>query len=149
MPSTALLIDPPIHPRLRLAGLWASRMFCFIYGDYFELYRPGKLASMSNGHIGAWAVSQQVLLGTTALMLIPCLMTAATLLLPATIARVGNSVVGVAYAAVIALAIQDTWAFYVVFGVVEIVLCAGIVSLAVRWPRTTSGTDATSLSTPS
>ncbi len=135
MTPAVSLHDTPIPVRIRLAGLWASVMFCFIYGDYFELYRPGKLASMEAGRIGPWDVSPGVLIGTTILMLIPSLMTAATLILPVAIARVVNIVFGLAYAAIMVLAIQGAWTFYVLFGLVEIALCAGIVWTALRWPR--------------
>jgi hypothetical protein len=37
------LDDIKIHVKLKLSALWASVMFCYIYGDYFELYKPGKL----------------------------------------------------------------------------------------------------------
>ena len=35
--------------RIRLAALWASLTFCYLYGDYFGLYRPGKLQGMLAG----------------------------------------------------------------------------------------------------
>ena len=31
--------------KVKLAALWASTMFCYVYGDYFGLYLPGKLAA--------------------------------------------------------------------------------------------------------
>ncbi len=135
MSATRPLESPPVPITLRLAGLWASLMFCFIYGDYFELYHPGKLAAMSAGRIGPWEVSQGVLVGTTILMLIPSLMTAACLLLPAALSRVANILFGLCYALVMLLAIQGAWTFYVLFGLVEIALCLGIVWTALRWPR--------------
>ncbi len=131
----APLHDPRIPVRLRLAALWASLMFCFVYGDYFELYRPGKLTSMLSGHIGPFDVSPGVLVGTTILMLIPSLMVAGSVVLPAAASRIASIVFGILYAAVMVLAIQGTWAFYVLFGVVEIALCAAIVWTALRWPR--------------
>lgn len=135
MPTTAPLSDLRVHVKLRLAALWTSLMFCFVYGDYFELYHPDKLASITAGRIGPFEVTQGVLVGTTTLMIIPSLMGALTVLLPATVSRAANIVFGLAYAGVMLLAIQGTWRFYMMIGLVEIGLCAAIVLSAWRWPR--------------
>ncbi len=37
------LEDLKINVKIKLAALWASVMFCYIYADYFGLYEPGKL----------------------------------------------------------------------------------------------------------
>lgn len=50
MGKTALE-DTRISARLKLAALWTSVMFCYVYGDYFELYVPGKLQDMLNGEM--------------------------------------------------------------------------------------------------
>lgn len=135
MPSAPALSDIRLHVKVKLAALWTSLMFCFVYGDYFELYHPGKLESIAAGRIGPFEVTQGVLVGTAILMIIPSLMGALTLLLPPMGSRVANLIFGVAYAAVMVLAIQGTWSFYVLFGLVEIAICATIVGMAWRWPR--------------
>jgi hypothetical protein len=38
-----MLDDLKVHVRLKLSSLWAALMFCYLYGDYFGLYVPGKL----------------------------------------------------------------------------------------------------------
>lgn len=38
--ASAILEDPKINIKIKLAGLWASVMFIFIYVDYFGLYIP-------------------------------------------------------------------------------------------------------------
>lgn len=129
------LSDLRVHVKLRLAALWTSLMFCFVYGDYFELYHPGKLESIAAGRIGPFAVTQSALVGTTILMIVPSLMGAASLLLPAAASRVANLIFGVLYAIVMMLAIQGTWSFYRLIGLVEIGICAVIVWSAWRWPR--------------
>ena len=43
------LLDPPLPRRLVLSALWASLTFCYLYGDYFGLYKPGKLQHMLDG----------------------------------------------------------------------------------------------------
>src|SRR5574343_1149735 len=41
--------DFKINIKLKLSALWASVMFLYIYGDYFELYVPKKVAGLLNG----------------------------------------------------------------------------------------------------
>ena len=35
--------------KIKLSGLWTTLMFCYIYGDYFELYTPGKVKDLLSG----------------------------------------------------------------------------------------------------
>ena len=48
--------DIRVHVRFKLFALWTSVMFCYIYGDYFELYQPGKLPAMLAGRTALGAV---------------------------------------------------------------------------------------------
>ena len=137
MPSPSPLSDHRVPVPLRLSLLWTSLMCCFVYGDYFELYQPGKLDRIAEGRIGPFAVSQGALVGTTLLMIVPSLMIALSALLPSRASRAANLLFGTLYAAVMLLAIQGAWRFYVLIGVVEIGLCAAIVWSAWHWPRAT------------
>ena len=42
----AALQDSTIDVKIKLAALWTSVMFLYIYADYFGLYVPGVLRSM-------------------------------------------------------------------------------------------------------
>lgn len=125
----------PLDTRLQLAALWTSTLACYVYGDYFELYVPGKLAAIQAGQMGPLgAATQTVLLGVAVLMLIPSLMVAGSVLLPPRVGRWANVGVGLAYTALMALiAAAPVWHFYRLFAVVECLLTATIVVLAWRW----------------
>jgi hypothetical protein len=41
--SSPALHDIKVHVKIKISLLWASVMFCYIYGDYFGLYKPGAL----------------------------------------------------------------------------------------------------------
>lgn len=43
------LEDYKVNIRIILSALWTTVMFCYIYGDYFELYVPGKVNGLLNG----------------------------------------------------------------------------------------------------
>jgi len=130
----------PVSVRVKLAALWGALMSCFIYGDYFELYQPGKLDAMLAGRTAIGPVSQGVLMAFAGLLSVPALMIALSVTAPPALGRWLNIALGLAYAAVMGLAIQGSWRFYTYLGVVEIGVCMAIVWHAVRWPRRQDGT---------
>ena len=70
------LAEPPLPLRLKLSALWASLTFCYLYGDYFGLYKPGKLQHMLDGAGPMGPASQGSLLFVALLLVVPGLMVA-------------------------------------------------------------------------
>ena len=69
------LNDIKVHVKIKISGLWASAMFCYLYGNFFWLYQPGKLQRMLDGKMDPFGpTTQGVLLGTTVSMAIPAVM---------------------------------------------------------------------------
>lgn len=136
MNKPAALEDVKVPVKLKLSALWASLMFCYIYGDYFGLFQPGNLQDMLQGKMGPLGpTTQGVLLGTSVLMAIPSLMVFLALALPAAFNRWANVVLGLAYAAIIVISMPGAWVFYQFLGVIEAVLSLLIAWQAWRWPR--------------
>lgn len=132
----APLEDITVPVKIKLAGLWASLMFCYIYGDYFGLFQPGNLQDMLQGKMGPLGpTTQGVLLGTSILMAVPSVMVFLSLVLRPAWSRVVNILLGVLYALVMAVLMPGAWHFYLFFGVIEIVLSLLIVWHAWKWPR--------------
>ncbi|QDQ72948.1 hypothetical protein FNZ56_03185 [Pseudoluteimonas lycopersici] len=131
----APLDTAPVNVRVKLALLWAATMFCYVYGDYFELYVPGKLQEMIGGQLAFGPATQGALVGTSLLLIVPALMVVFTVLLAPRACRLANIVLGVFYALVMAMAVQGAWYFYKLFGAVEIALTLSIAWQAWRWPR--------------
>ena len=127
--------DIKVHVRFKLFALWSSVMFFYIYGDYFELHQPGKLQEMIAGRMPFGAVSQGVLLGMAAVMVIPSLMPFLSLVLPAGVNRWVNIVFGALYSVIMILVIRGGWHFYIAFGLIEITLTLLIVWYAWNWPK--------------
>jgi hypothetical protein len=129
------LEDFRVHAKLKLAGLWTSLMLCYIYGDYFGLYKPGKLQGMLEGEMGPLGrITQGVLLGTSILMAIPALMVFLSLVLNARVNRWVNIILGIAYTVIMLITIPGAWAFYIFLGAVEVLLSLWIVWTAWKWP---------------
>ncbi len=130
----APLDDVKVHVKIKIAALWASVMFCYIYADYFDLYRPGALQGMLQGKMGPLGpVTQGVLLGTAAVLAIPSLMIFLSLILKPNINRWTNIILGALYTLINLTNLMSSWAFYVFFGVVEIFITALIAWYALSW----------------
>lgn len=133
--SRRTLSDPPLPLRLKLSALWASLTFCYLYGDYFGLYRPGKLQHMLDGAGPMGPSSQGSLLFVALLLAVPGLMVFLSLALPARLVRWLGIGLALFYATFGALTMPGAWWFYLAYSGIEIVLCLLIVGLAWRWPR--------------
>jgi Family of unknown function (DUF6326) len=127
--------DIKVHVRFKLFALWSSVMFFYIYGDYFELYQPGKLQEIIAGRMPFGAISQGALLGMAAVMVIPSLMPFLSLVLPTGVNRWVNIVFGVVYTVIMILVIRGGWHYYVFYGLIEISLTVLIVWYAWTWPK--------------
>ena len=131
-----MLEDAKVHPRIKLAALWASVMFCYIYADYFGLFSVGQLASMNKGLIPPLGRSTDgVMIFVSTMMAIPSLMIFLSTALPTRLNRVLNIVFGVVYTTIISLTMWSG-AHFIFFGVIEISLTLLVVFYAWTWPRT-------------
>jgi len=133
------LDDLKINVKIKLSALWASVMFCYIYADYFGLYKPGKLQAILNGDFFSLRTTQGVLVGASVMLAIPSLMIFLSVALPPVFNRWLNIVTGAVYTAII-LKTMWAWAFYVFYGVIEISLTSLVVWYAWRWPRASAST---------
>ena len=132
--KTTEMEDVKINVKLKLSALWAALMLLYIYADHFSLFRTGQIEEMISGRIGPFPVTQGSLLAFSILMMIPAVMVFLSLALKPTVSRWANIILGVLYTLVnISNLIGETWVYYIVFGVVEIVLTLLIVWYAWKW----------------
>jgi hypothetical protein len=131
-----VLEDVNIPVKIKLSALWVSVMLCYIYGDYFGLYKPGALQEMLDGEMGPLGpTTQGVLLGTAIMMAIPGVMVFLSLALKANASRRLNIILGVIYTVIMLITMPGAWVFYIFLGVVEVALTALIVWYAWNWPK--------------
>ena len=130
------LEDPKVNVKTKLSALWASVMFCYVYGDYFGLYGNGKLAEMMEGKIGPLGeATQGVLVGVSAMMAVPSVMVFLSLAMPPVLNRWLNLLLGLAYTAIMLMTMRGAPTFYVFMGAIEVLLTLLIVWHAWTWPR--------------
>lgn len=129
--------DYPVSTRLKLSALWTATMFCYVYGDYFGLYLPNKLASLAQGRMGPLGqASPGVLVAVSVMMAIPSLLIAATLFLPTSVCRWSNIVLGFMYTAIMAISLPGAAPFYVTLAAFEMMLTGLVAFVAWTWPTT-------------
>lgn len=130
--------DVKINVKIKLAGLWAAVMFLYVYGDLFGFYKPGFIEEIISGELAiGFQITQVFLVGTTIFMAIPSVMVFLSLALKAKVNRWTNIILGIVYTVVmiVTMLIPGAWAYYIVLGIVEIVLTVLIVWYAWKWPK--------------
>ena len=121
--------------RIIISALWVSVMFLYVYGDLKTFFKPGLIEGIIAGKAGDIKISQVFLLGSAILMAIPALMIILSLTLSYPLIRWTNIVLGIFYSVVIivTMLMSGTWAYYIFFGIVEVVLTATIAWTAWNW----------------
>ena len=131
------LEDFKVNIRLQLSALWTSVMFCYIYGDYFELYVPKKVEGLYNGQ--NMLDSPLKLFIATFILTIPALMIFLSLTLSPKLTKWLNVGVGLfftLFTLLVGISSLTEWrTFYVFLSFTESVLTAIIVLKAWKWTR--------------
>ena len=130
------LHDAPVPIRLKLAALWTSVMFLYVYVDIFTLFKPGTVTDILDGRVWEFDITPTWAFAGMALLAIPSLMVALSLLLPARAARWTNVIVGALYLPVSAgNVIDETWAYFYLGAALEVALLVLVIRSAWKWPR--------------
>ena len=131
------LEDIKVSLKLKLATLWASFMFLYIYVDYFHLYMPSQIEDILRGRVFKFDITQGFLLAALASVTIPALMIFLSVALPAKVNRWANIIIAAVYSPYTLFNLAGEAWMHMVFGaVVEVVLLCLIIRYAWKWPRT-------------
>lgn len=91
------LEDIRINVKLKIAALWASFMFLYIYVDYFHLYMPGSIKDILVGKMYVFDITQVALLIGLVSVAIPAVMIFLSVALSAEVNRRTNIIVAAVY----------------------------------------------------
>jgi len=132
-----MLENPIVNIKIKLAALWTSVVFCYLYGDYFELYVPEKVNSLLTGE--NILDSPTKLLIASIVLAIPSIMIALSIILKPKINRILNIVFGTLFTLMMVLiainSLTAWYSFYVFLAILESLITFLIVVYAWKWPR--------------
>jgi hypothetical protein len=129
--------DTPVDVKLVLSSLWIAMMFVFAYVDIFSFFRADVLNAALDGKVATtgFTVNQIFLTGSLIYILLPTLMVVLSLLLKPRVNRILNIVASLFYMiSIIVAEIGDTWTYFILGSVIEVILLAAIARTAWRWP---------------
>ncbi len=130
------LEDIKVSLKLKLAMLWASFMFLYIYVDYFHLYMPGTIKDILAGKVFVFDISYIFLLIAMIFVAIPTLMIFLSVALPAKINRWTNIIVATVFIPYMLFNLAgEAWVHMYFAAAVEVVLLCIIICYAWKWPR--------------
>jgi hypothetical protein len=138
-----MLENKEVNIKIKLAALWTSALFCYIYGDYFQLYTPDKINSLISGDNNL--DSPATLLIASIVMAIPSVMIAGSILLKPVLNRILNIIFGTLFTIMmVAIGLYSThewYLFYVFLAFLESIITALIVWYAWKWPKVFGGQE--------
>ena len=132
-----MLENTKVNIKIKLASLWTSVLFCYVYGDYFELYVPEKVDGLLTGE--NILDSPTKLLIASLVLAIPAVMIALSILLTPRINRFLNVFFGIIFTLMMLLiginSLTPWYSFYVFFAFLESLITILIVWFAWNWPK--------------
>ncbi|WP_034059684.1 DUF6326 family protein [Lacinutrix jangbogonensis] len=132
-----MLENPKVNIKIKLGALWASATFCYLYGDYYELYTPNKINSLITGE--NILDSPTKLLIASIVMAIPSIMVGTSIILKSKINRILNIVFGTLFTVIMLFigfnSMTEWGSFYVFLAFLESIITFLIVWYAWKWPR--------------
>ncbi|MBA6415688.1 hypothetical protein H4J50_06635 [Colwellia sp. 6M3] len=129
----AVFEDFQINVKLKISALWIAVMFCYVYGDYIQIYVPGILAKAME--VKATTETQFQFFAVALLMAIPSVMIFFTLVVKPKINRWLNIILSTLYIIMlIATNLTETWVFYLFLTAIEVLISVAIVWYAWNWP---------------
>lgn len=131
-----VLEDIKVNVKLKLAALWASFMFLYIYVDYFHLYMPNSIKDILAGKVFVFDITQVFLLVALTFVIIPAAMIFLSVALSAKANRSTNIIVAMVYIPYMLFNLAgEAWMHMVLGALVEVVLLLLIISYAWKWPK--------------
>tara|TARA_R110002050_G_scaffold134002_3_gene256531 strand:- start:89 stop:541 length:453 start_codon:yes stop_codon:yes gene_type:complete len=132
--STAQVFENfQINVKLKISALWVTVMFCYVYGDYIQIYVPGILAEAML--VKSTTETQLEFFAVALLMVMPSVMIFFTLVVNPKVNRWLNIILSTLYIIMlITTNLTETWLFYLFLTAIEVFISMTIVWYAWNWP---------------
>lgn len=136
MSTQKTIENTKVNIRLKLATLWTSFMFLYIYVDYFSLYMPNKIQDISSGKVFVFNITQEFLLTALISVTIPAMMIFLSVLLKTKVCRWANIIIASVYIPYSLFnLIGETWVYMILGAIIEVIILFVIISYAWKWPQ--------------
>ena len=133
---TTELEEIKVSLKLKLAMLWTSFMFLYIYVDYFHLYMPGSIEGILAGKVFTFDISSAFLLIAMLGVAIPVLMIFLSVSLPAKANRWTNIIVATIFIPYMLFNLTGVaWLHMYFAAALEVILLCLIIGYAWKWPK--------------
>lgn len=127
--------DYKINVKLKLSALWIAVMFCYVYGDYIQVFVPGIMSEALRVSEDKEGI-QFEFFAVALLMSIPSLMIFLTLVLKPTINRRLNIIIPSLFVVLlVSLNLENVWGFYLYLTGLEVLLSFMTIWHAWKWPQ--------------
>lgn len=131
------LEDVKVNLKVKLAAMWTSFMFLYVYVDFFGLYMPKKIDDILQGKVFEFDITQEFLLIVLVLVAIPTLMIFLSVALPAKVNRWTNIIVATLLIPYMLFNLAgEAWPHMIFGAAVEVILLLLIIRYTWQWPRT-------------
>jgi hypothetical protein len=133
------LVDPVVNVKVKLAVMWCTLMFFYIYNDILTLFQQEVIEGLLAGNLEGVEFTPTVLFAAAALMSFPIFMVLLSVMLPARTNRRVNLFAGVFHLVLLVATLgvgEGPMAFYAMVMAFEGVVIAAITWTAWRWPTT-------------
>lgn len=137
MITSHTLEDSKVNIKLKLACLWASFMFLYIYVDHFALYMPHAIENLLKSRVFEFDITPSFIFIALFLATIPMLMICLSVVLPAKANRWTNIIVAILMIPYMLFNLAgEAWAHMYFAAAIEILLLGLIIKYAYNWPST-------------
>ncbi|KZN30618.1 hypothetical protein [Pseudoalteromonas luteoviolacea] len=126
--------DYKINVKLKISALWIAVMFCYVYGDYIQVFVPGIMSEALLVSADKEGI-QFEFFAVALLMSIPSVMVFLTLVLKPIINRRLNIIIPSLFVVLlVSLNLDTVWGFYLYLTGLEVLLSLMTIWHAWKWP---------------
>lgn len=134
------LQDVKVNVKVKLALLWTTLMFLYVYADFFEKMTPSSVASFGSMETPVGPLTPLLLVIFSIILIIPSLMIFLSFFLKPKINKWVNIVVAVLWSLMSILLLlgsigSEWYSFYALYQVAEIFVLSMIIWNAWKWPK--------------